>query len=124
MFGWHYPFALPFVAIPIALLVLWSLRNPKPQNEQNLKEYVGSVWEHIKSKRVIGLFANTLVIFVILFGPLITYLPILMYSSFGARPLVTGAVIASASVTIALVNIDSFVPSCHDQTRNLGTVES
>ena len=104
MFGWHYPFALPFVAIPIALLVLWSLRNPEPQNEQDLKEYVGSVWEHIKSKRVIGLFANTLVIFVILFGPLITYLPILMYSSFGARPLVTGAVVASASVTTALVS--------------------
>jgi MFS family permease len=104
MFGWYYPFALPFVAIPIALLVLFSLRNPEPENEQDLKEYVGSVWRHVKSKQVIGLFANTLVIFVILFGPLITYLPILMYSSFGARPLVTGAVVASASVTTALVS--------------------
>jgi len=104
MFGWHYPFALPFVAIPIALLVLFSLRNPEPENEQDLKEYVGSVWKHIKSKQVIGLLANTLVIFVVLFGPLITYLPILMYSSFGARPLVTGAVVASASLTTALVS--------------------
>jgi ACDE family multidrug resistance protein len=104
MFGWYYPFALPFVAIPIALLVLWSLRNPEPENEQDIKEYVGSVWEHIRSKQVIGLFANTLVIFVILFGPLITYLPILMYSAFGARPLVTGVVVASASVTTALVS--------------------
>src|SRR5215207_2062445 len=104
MFGWYYPFALPFVAIPIALLVLWSLRNPEPENEQDLKEYVGTVWEHIKSTQVIGLFANTLVIFVILFGPLITYLPILMYSSFGARPLVTGVVVASASVTTALIS--------------------
>jgi ACDE family multidrug resistance protein len=104
MFGWYYPFALPIVAIPVALLVLFSLRNPEPQNDQDVKEYVRSVWEHIKSKQIIGLFANTLVIFVILFGPLITYLPILMYSSFGARPLVTGIVVASASITTALVS--------------------
>ncbi len=101
-FGWYYPFALPFLAIPIALLVLFSLRNPEPHNEQDLKEYVGNVWEHVKDRRVIGLFAGSLVTFIILFGPLLTYLPILMYATFGSSPLVIGAVIASASLTTAL----------------------
>ncbi len=105
MLGWYYPFALPFVAVPVALLVLFSLQNPEPRNKQNLKEYAKSIWKYAKSWRSLGLFANTLVIFVILFGPLITYLPILMYSSFGARPLVTGAVLASASVTTALISV-------------------
>ena len=36
-FGWFYPFALPVVAIPIGVLVLFSLRNPEPLNEQGLK---------------------------------------------------------------------------------------
>ena len=102
MFGWYYPFALPFLAIPIALLVLFSLRNPEPHNEQDLKEYVGNIWEHVKDRRVIGLFAGSLVTFIILFGPLLTYLPILMYATFGSSPLVIGAVIASASLTTAL----------------------
>ncbi len=101
-FGWYYPFALPFLAIPIALLVLFSLRNPEPHNEQDLKEYVGNVWEHVKDRQVIGLFAGSLVTFIILFGPLLTYLPILMYATFGSSPLVIGAVIASASLTTAL----------------------
>lgn len=103
-FGWYYPFLLPLAAIPIGILVLFSLNNPEPHNEQNLKEYVGSVWVHVKSRRVIGIFANSLVIFVILFGPLITYLPILMSASFGSGPTVIGAVVASTSLTTALTS--------------------
>jgi MFS family permease len=103
-FGWYYPFLLPLAAIPIGILVLFSLNNPEPHNEQNLKEYVGNVWDHVKSRRVIGIFANSLVIFVILFGPLITYLPILMSASFGSGPTVIGAVVASTSLTTALTS--------------------
>ena len=103
-FGWYYPFLLPLAAIPIGILVLFSLDNPEPHNEQNLKEYVGNVWDHVKSRRVIGIFANSLVIFVILFGPLITYLPILMSASFGSGPTVIGAVVASTSLTTALTS--------------------
>jgi MFS transporter, ACDE family, multidrug resistance protein len=102
-FGWYYPFLLPLAAIPIGILVLFSLNNPEPHNE-NLKEYVGNVWDHVKSRRVIGIFANSLVIFVILFGPLITYLPILMSASFGSGPTVIGAVVASTSLTTALTS--------------------
>ncbi len=100
--GWYYPFALSFVAVPIAFLVLFSLHNPEPHNEQDLKEYVGNLWKHVRSKRVIGLFTGSLVTFVILFGPLLSYLPILMNASFEASPLVIGAIVASASLTTAL----------------------
>jgi sugar phosphate permease len=90
------------VAVPIAFLVLFSLHNPEPHNEQDLKEYVGNLWKHVRSKRVIGLFTGSLVTFVILFGPLLSYLPILMNASFEASPLVIGAIVASASLTTAL----------------------
>ena len=33
-FGWFYPFALPVLAIPIGIFVLFSLRNPETENEQ------------------------------------------------------------------------------------------
>src|ERR687893_2380455 len=32
IFGWFYPFLLPFLAVPIGFLVLYSLNNPEPEN--------------------------------------------------------------------------------------------
>ena len=103
-FGWYYPFALPLLAIPVALLVLFSLRNPEPRNDQELKEKAQSVWERAKNGCVIGLFANTFVVFVILFGALIAYLPSFMSERFGSGSLFIGLVLASTSVTAALAS--------------------
>ena len=103
-FGWYYPFALPLLAIPIAFLVLFSLHNPEPHNEQGLKEYARSIWSAVKDRTVAGLFAGSLVTFILLFGPLIVYLPILMDQAFGVSPLVIGVVVASASLTTALAS--------------------
>ncbi len=104
LLGWRYPFVLPLVAIPIALLVLFSLRNPEPHNEQGLKEYAGNIWESVKDRRVVGLFCSTLVTFVILFGPLITYLPIFMSATYGSSSLIIGLVVATVSLTTALAS--------------------
>jgi ACDE family multidrug resistance protein len=103
-FGWYYPFALPLLAIPIAFLVLFSLHNPEPHNEQGLKEYARSIWSAVKDRTVAGLFAGSLVTFILLFGPLIVYLPILMDQAFGVSPLVIGVVVASTSLTTALAS--------------------
>jgi MFS transporter, ACDE family, multidrug resistance protein len=103
-FGWYYPFALPLLAIPVALLVLFSLRNPEPRNDQELKEKAQSVWEQAKNGCVIGLFANTFVVFVILFGALIAYLPSFMSERFGSGSLFIGLVLASTSITAALAS--------------------
>lgn len=103
-FGWYYPFALPLLAIPVALLVLFSLNNPEPRNDQELKEKAQSVWERAKDGLVVGLFANTFVVFVILFGALIAYLPSFMSERFGSGSLFIGVVLASTSVTAAFTS--------------------
>ena len=103
-FGWYYPFALPLLAIPIAFLVAFSLHNPEPHSEQSLKEYARSIWSAVKDRTVAGLFAGSLVTFILLFGPLIVYLPILMDQAFGVSPLVIGIVVASTSLTTALAS--------------------
>jgi ACDE family multidrug resistance protein len=41
--GWFYPFALAFLAVPVGLLVLFSLHNPEPHNDQRLRDYFGNV---------------------------------------------------------------------------------
>ena len=102
--GWFYPFALPVLAVPVGILVLFSLHNPEPENRQSLGEYLYSVWKLLQDRRIIGLFLASTVTFIILYGPHITYLPLLMSESFGASPVVTGAVVSSSWIVTALTS--------------------
>jgi MFS transporter, ACDE family, multidrug resistance protein len=102
--GWFYPFALAFLAIPVGLLVLFSLHNPEPHNDQRLKEYFGDVFSRLSDREVLGLLGVSLLTFIILFGPQLTFLPILMDERFGAPSYLRGAVLSGASLTTALTS--------------------
>ena len=102
--GWFYPFALAFLAIPVGLLVLFSLHNPEPHNDQRLREYFGEVFSRLSDREVLGLLGVSLLTFIILFGPQLTFLPILMDERFGAPSYLRGAVLSGASLTTALTS--------------------
>lgn len=102
--GWYYPFALPVVAIPVGLVVLFFLDNPEPDAEESFGQYVRDVRDSLSNRRTAGLLCATLVSFVILYGPQLTYLPILLDDSFGASPLIVGLVLSSASFTTAIIS--------------------
>jgi MFS transporter, ACDE family, multidrug resistance protein len=102
--GWFYPFALAFLAVPVGLLVLFSLRNPEPRNDQRLREYFGDVYSRLSDREVLGLLGVSLLTFIILFGPQLTFLPILMDERFGAPSYLRGAVLSGASLTTALTS--------------------
>jgi ACDE family multidrug resistance protein len=102
--GWFYPFALAFLAIPVGLLVLFSLHNPEPRNDQRLKDYFGDVLARLMDREVLGLLGVSLLTFIILFGPQLTFLPILMYERFEAPSYLRGAVLSGASLTTALTS--------------------
>jgi MFS transporter, ACDE family, multidrug resistance protein len=102
--GWFYPFALAFLAVPVGLLVLFSLHNPEPHNDQRLREYFGDVFSRLSDREVLGLLGVSLLTFIILFGPQLTFLPILMDGRFGAPSYLRGAVLSGASLTTALTS--------------------
>jgi ACDE family multidrug resistance protein len=102
--GWYYPFTFHSVAIPVGLLVLFSLKNPEPKSEQHLKEYLGNAWQSIKNRQVVGLFAASVTTFIILYGAYLTYLPLLIGGSFGASPLIIGLIMSSMSLTTAITS--------------------
>jgi MFS family permease len=108
IFGWFYPFLLPFLAVPIGFLVLYSLHNPEPENDQRLKDFLKdelyNIWGRLTSFRVLGVLCASLVSFVILFGPQLAYLPILMNERFGAPSYVIGGILSAASLTTALIS--------------------
>jgi MFS transporter, ACDE family, multidrug resistance protein len=84
------------------MVVLFSLHNPEPRNDDRLRDYFGSVWKRLRDGEVFGLIGASLLTFVVLFGPQISYLPILMNSRFDAPSYVIGVVLSGASLTAAL----------------------
>ncbi len=102
--GWFYPFLLPLIAIPVGLLVLFSLRNPEPKTNQNLRQYLRDAFKSVKNRQVIGLFIASIVMFIILYGSYLTYYPFLIGKTFGAPPFVIGIIMSSMSLTTAITS--------------------
>jgi MFS family permease len=104
MLGWYYPFILFIIAIPVGLLVLFSLKNPEPRKEPHLKEYLISAWQSIKNRQAVGLFVASTVTFIILLGAYLTFLPLLIGESFGASPFIIGIIISSTFLIAAFTS--------------------
>jgi MFS family permease len=97
MLGWEYPFILPLLAIPLGLMVILFLDAPEPKSSGSFKEYLSGAWSRMKTRQVLALFATTLMTFMVLYGPIITYLPILLSHRFDASPMSIGMVFLLAS---------------------------
>ncbi|MGE4422028.1 MAG: MFS transporter [Pseudodesulfovibrio sp.] len=97
LLGWNYPFLLPLLAVPLGLAILFFMRTPEPKKSGSLKEYFSEALRRMKTREAMSLFATTLLTFVILYGPLITYLPILLSHRFSASPATIGLVFLAAS---------------------------
>jgi MFS family permease len=104
MMGWHYPFILPVIAVPIGFLVLFNLKTPEPENEVHIREHLNIVWKKLRNRQVIGLLVIGIIIFVMLFGSYMTCFPLLLGNSFGLSSLIIGLIIASVSLIAALTS--------------------
>lgn len=122
VFGWRYPFLLSAAAIPIGLLVLFSLENPEPRNDHGMREYAANVLTAMKSRQVVGLIAATFTTFIILYGARVTYLPLLMDESFGASPLVTGLILSSSPAATAVTSWQLGRLTQHTSAKHLITI--
>jgi ACDE family multidrug resistance protein len=102
--GWHWPFFLPILAVPVALIVLFVLRSPVPVPTGDLSSYLRGAARVVARWDVLVMLAAGLVTFVLLYGAYLTYLPFVLVRSFGATPLGIGGVFASASVATAVTS--------------------
>ncbi len=103
-FAWSYPFLLPFIAIPIGLIVLFWLNNPEPRSSESLRQYLGSAWSYLKNIKVASAFTAGVIYFVILYGAYLTYFSLYLGAFFQANPFIIGVLLASASLTSAVVS--------------------
>lgn len=104
MMGWHYPFILPVIAVPIGFLVLFNLKTPEPENEVHIREHLNIVWKKLRNRQVVGLLVIGIIIFVMLFGSYMTYFPLLLGNSFGLSSLIIGLILAGVSLIAAFTS--------------------
>lgn len=97
LIGWNYPFILPLLAIPLGLAILKFLDTPEPTKSGSLKKYFSDAFTRMKTRQALSLFATTLLTFVILYGPIVTYMPILLDTRFNANPASIGMVFLLSS---------------------------
>ena len=104
MIAWYYPFGLPLVAIPVALLVMFFLKSPSSEAREakRFKEYIWDVIKTVKKRKVISIYSVTFIIFVIVAGSYATYFPLLMSIKFSIPPFFIGIVMSSMYVASAL----------------------
>lgn len=97
MLGWNWPFILPLLAIPLGLAISTKMDTPEPKSDGSFKDYIQEAFKLMKTREVLGLFATTLLTFTVLYGPIVTYLPILLDKEFNASPAAIGLVFLIAS---------------------------
>lgn len=104
MAGWQFPFLLPLLAVPTALLAIFMLKNPEPTKQRNLKEYLQRTWKNINKKTVWGLFIINILVFVVLYGSYLSYFPQLMVERMNASSLHIGLFMSGFSVVTAITS--------------------
>ena len=104
MMGWHYPFILPVIAVPIGFLVLFNLKTPEPENEVHIREHLNIVWRKLRNRQVAGLLVIGIIIFIMLFGSYMTCFPLLLGNSFAASPFIIGLIMAGVSFIAAFTS--------------------
>lgn len=99
---WHYPFLLSLAAIPVALLVWVGLKKSEPTGEKPLKIDLFDALKSLKNRQLAGLFLASTAQFILLYGALRTYLPLLIAHSFKSSSWVIGLILASLPVAMAI----------------------
>lgn len=104
LLGWHVPFALPLLALPVGLATLKILETPPlPPAKLPLETYLLQAGRMARDPRILGILLASTSTFVILYGAFFSYLPLLMAVKFGAGALAIGLISSSMSISNAVI---------------------
>jgi MFS family permease len=104
LIGWNIPFLLPILVLPVALFAFLKLDNPEPENGVDLRSYLAKVIKSLKSKSVVVLFLANFLTFVLLYGGILTYFPILLDEFFGFNSFYIGLYLTVSSIFTAIIS--------------------
>lgn len=102
--GWHYPFFLSLLAIPVGITAALFLNQANESNGLAMTLYFKEIRSALMSKMVLGLFLGMFLTFIILYGGYITFFTILLDEKFAKNSLVIGVILSGSSVVTAITS--------------------
>jgi MFS family permease len=102
--GWHYPFFLTLLAIPVGLFALFFLNQETEKNGLGINLYLKEIKSALMSKMVLGLFLGMFLTFIILYGGYITFFTILLDEKFEKSSLAIGIILSGSSLVTAITS--------------------
>lgn len=98
LIGWRYPFLLPILAIPTGLLVIFKLKPAQKIVRLKYSEYFSGVFNALRSRKIRTMFLLSTTTFLLMYGPVLTFLPFFMEHFFGSNTFTIGLILASISI--------------------------
>lgn len=117
--GWNFPFVLPLLTIPFGIVLVYSLNNPEPKEKHNLRQYGKNVWGVINQSSVWGLLIMNILVFFLIYGAYITFLPSLLNERMMASPFHIGITMSVMSLTTAVTSSQTGRISKKYKSRNI-----
>ena len=102
--GWRFPFLLSLAALPVAIAVVFLLPAAKPAGRgQTVLGQIGDVVRNARERGIIALSLLAVLVFIMLYGAYLAYMPFLLEEKFGAPSPLVGLVMATMSIGTAVV---------------------
>ncbi|MFW9914850.1 MAG: MFS transporter [Candidatus Thorarchaeota archaeon] len=104
LLGWHAPFTLFFLAVPLALLIWKFLDLPNEKEElQDFRQYFHAAMRDLWNREALMALLVGISGFILLYGGLMTYSGVFLEEEFDADADIIGLLLAFSSISTAIV---------------------
>lgn len=102
--GWYYVFLLPLLAIPVGLLVMFSLKSSHKSSEslKDVTHFMRNIGVTLRQRQIIILYLVTVITFIIWSSSYLIYVPFLIGNEFNKSPFFIGLIMSSMSSSQAI----------------------
>lgn len=104
LISWKIVFFLPLLTLPLAIWLAVSFHPPFKGSPQHIPSYLRKLVEILINIKVLGLLILNLLVFFLIYGAFVTYLPPLLNERFAASSFQIGITMSIMSVTTAIVS--------------------
>jgi len=101
---WRFPFFIAILGVGVGFLILFKLENLQIHTNKAMSKYFKQALKSIRRWKIIKLYVLSFVTFLITFGAMIAYLPLLMSDRFGSSPFSIGLVMSCGSISSAITS--------------------
>ena len=106
---WTAPFALYLLGVPVGLLALRALpgRDATASDDARGLDYLRGVVAAVPTRRALLVYGTYVAVFVVLYGAILTTLPLLLSQEYGLSPFGNGLLLTASSAMTGLVSANN-----------------